>query len=311
MIKHSSVHHSIQAKKALEEKYVLSDVAIESLPGYEATNFKVQTSNDTFFLRRYSSGAEHIARYHVALHHHLANRGIPVAAIIRQVDGEDVLLISGEPHLLKTFINFPLLSTNGISPAKLQEAGRWLARIHECGVPENIDCPYNDTLWSIENFDRVLAIARDVWDRLPEPARQPIEDLQAKWASNMPEFSSFERSLLHNDFHQDNLMFDGDRCAGIIDFSEALPGPCVWDIASSLQYLAFNGSSPREVIDPFLHGYNEIRQLPRNEVALAPLLIRARAAISFILNLAEHGRVRQEALEVLRRGDIEQCLNGY
>ncbi len=305
MTKHPPTPTPAQVIPSLEREFGLVGVNIEPIPGYDQTNFLVQTKQDRFFLRRYPYDQIETAKYHTALYKHYESHGIPVASVIPKISGECVMEISGYPHLVHKYLDYPLLAQGHFSSTKLNEVGRWLARIHDV-PPFQLACPYTASLWNMERFDELLALYQANRQIFPEAAQTAMESFALRWNATRPRFEHLPRTVIHNDYHQNNLMFDKDRCVGIIDFTEAMPGARIVDVAASLQYLAFGSVAPKEVISSFLDGYAAVTNLRAMENL--PILIQARAAISLVLNLVYHNRLKTEALKILANPSIEELF---
>jgi aminoglycoside phosphotransferase len=78
-------------------------------------------------------------------------------------------------------------------------------------------------LWS----DEVLTSAAMLLRRLHDASAEYLPD-RATW--RLPTHEPAE-VVCHNDFAPYNLVFDGGRVVGVIDFDTASPGPRIWDLA--------------------------------------------------------------------------------
>lgn len=84
-----------------------------------------------------------------------------------------------------------------------------------------------ETLWSRELLRAAGLLLRRLHD-----ASEPLVSAELTWRQPAREPAEV---ICHNDFAPYNLIVDGDRLVGVIDFDMASPGSRLWDIA----YLAY------------------------------------------------------------------------
>ena len=90
-----------------------------------------------------------------------------------------------------------------------------------------------------------LATLAQAWGLSGEsgPARivATLERQTADLVSRFAGHSELPRLVIHGDYYADNLLFDGDRIVGVLDYDEASWQPRVAELAEALIYF----SSPR------------------------------------------------------------------
>jgi Phosphotransferase enzyme family len=118
--------------------------------------------------------------------------------------------------------------------------------------------------------------------------------------------------VCHNDFAPYNLLFDGGRLTGVIDFDMAAPGPRVRDMGYAAYRFApladpANPDVPFRGLDDqarrlaaFCAAYGDPRIRPADVVEAA--IARLRELVAFIVESAAAGDPAQRA--VLARGDV-------
>lgn len=155
-----------------------------------------------------------------------------------------------------------------LDEAKIRAWGSALAALHEASgsFPANSARP----TW--------LAQLRATRDTLPaeEAALAGMLESGIAWLNTLPRD---DYGLIHGDFEQDNLVWQGDR-PQLLDFDA---GTITWyavDIAIAVQDFYFSGSTPQR--DLFLDGYAAVRPLPEgtreNMPRLSNLLLAAKIA---------------------------------
>jgi Ser/Thr protein kinase RdoA (MazF antagonist) len=141
--------------------------------------------------------------------------------------------------------------------------------------------------------DASLGFAAPAVGRWQSPAHEPAE------------------VICHNDFAPYNLMFEGRRLTGVIDFDLASPGPRVWDMAYAT-YRFVPLTDPANPDAPFRGAREQARRLREfcaayGEAPIGPsdvleaAVSRLRELIAFIEREAARGDPAQQA--VLARGD--------
>ncbi|MEO1067938.1 MAG: phosphotransferase [Cyanobacteria bacterium J06638_6] len=309
MVEQSSQSLSSTACKALEECYGLVDVEITPLPGVAPTNFKVESKKCKYFLKRYQVGEKLVAQFHAALLVHYEKNLIPIASVVPLTSGDLILSVDDSHYVLQQYLSSPPLSELPVAAERLAEAGRLLGRIHQCGGPKDIECPYLGTLWNMENLDKLLALIEKKKNKFTVGSYAVVDSFARKWRRERPDFTVLDRTFIHNDFHKDNMLFEGNRCEAVIDFGESVPGCRIVDVAVSLMYLSSLESPPNKVFSQFLRGYSEIYSITEQERRYLPLLVRARAVITFALNRFEYNRSKDGAFRVLVNEDLETYLS--
>jgi Ser/Thr protein kinase RdoA (MazF antagonist) len=128
-----------------------------------------------------------------------------------------------------------------------------------------------------------------------------------QWPAHEP-----QEVVCHNDFAPYNLMFVGEKLAGVIDLDLASPGPRVWDMAYTA-YRFVPLTDPANPDAPFPGAREQMRRLAAfraayglSAVALPDVLEAAaaklRELVAFIERRAAAGDAAQQA--VLARGDV-------
>ena len=92
-----------------------------------------------------------------------------------------------------------------------------------------------------------------------EPALSHLTPLVDWLVANRPEQRD-ELSICHGDFHPGNIMVDGERVSGILDWPGAVLADAEYDVAASVVLITVGGSSlapdtPPEIFEAFAAGY--------------------------------------------------------
>ena len=109
----------------------------------------------------------------------------------------------------------------------------------------------------------------------------------------LPIQHSLRHSIIHGDLNDYNILVDGEKITGFLDFGDATYSPTINDLAIALTYMMLNKQNPFEEVLPILNGYQKHIQLSEQEVALLPDLITSRLCISLCNSAKKTFRTRQ------------------
>ena len=116
-----------------------------------------------------------------------------------------------------------------------------------------------------------------------------------------PRLTHTRTQVIHTDFHGDNLLTDGHRITGILDFGDALTGPVAMDVGTAACYQL---GAPPDVLTPALDliaGYHAADPLTTSELALAAEFTVARVAARIIVSQWNAQREPANRAYLLRR----------
>lgn len=95
--------------------------------------------------------------------------------------------------------------------------------------------------------------------------------------------------FIHGDMNPENILVEGNRISGVIDFGDACINPVVCDIAICLAYLMMDRDNPLEARDIFLQGYTHERPLSPEEQAVLLPLVCGRLVTSLAISTERRG----------------------
>ena len=99
-----------------------------------------------------------------------------------------------------------------------------------------------------------------------------------------PRLARVPVQVIHTDFHGLNLLGDGQRITGILDFGDALTGPVAMDVAVAACYQLGSGADPLAPALDVVAGYHAIDPLERADAELAAEFIVARVVARIIVS---------------------------
>jgi Ser/Thr protein kinase RdoA (MazF antagonist) len=127
--------------------------------------------------------------------------------------------------------------------------------------------PAGDGQGGTGGLDTVLGDYLDHFDAVVRPrlARVPVQ-------------------VIHTDFHGLNLLGDGKRITGILDFGDALTGPVAMDVAVAACYQLGSGADPLAPALDVVAGYHAVDPLDGTDLELAAEFIVARVVARIIVS---------------------------
>ena len=270
--------------------------------GVENSNFLLETTGGRFILtlyeKRVSAGD---LPFFVDLLDHLAAKGCPVPAMIRDRDGTAIRQISDRAACIIQFL--PGISLTHPTPGQCEAAGAALGAMHRAvadfaGSRENSmgHRQWRGVAEATGNLDAVI------------PGLQATVDTELAWLdANWP--VGLPTHVVHADLFPDNALMLGERVTGLIDFYFAATDFRAYDVAVTHASWTFSDDGAecdRERAGALMRGYlGEIALTPA-EVAALPLLARG-ASLRFLLTRA-HDWVHTPADALVTRKDPSPFL---
>lgn len=259
--------------------------------GSENSNFFVSLEQGEYVLTLVERGPMADLPFFIELLDVLHDAGLPVPYALRTRDGEALRSLAEKPALLQ-----PRLSGKHVREANAhhcQEVGSLLARIHVA----TRDAPIERR--SDRGLDWMLAEGPSQALKLDDEALPLLRDALAEIAALKPRILALPRANLHADLFRDNVLFDGNHLAGVIDFYNACSGPMLYDLAITLNDWCSHedGSLDGARARALLGAYAALRPFTATEAELWPAMLRV-ACVRFWLSrlIAAESFAGQEVL---------------
>jgi 4-aminobutyrate aminotransferase-like enzyme/Ser/Thr protein kinase RdoA (MazF antagonist) len=118
---------------------------------------------------------------------------------------------------------------------------------------------------------------------IDHPTRRALlDDALERFAACLPDLRGVPHGLIHADLNDDNLMVEGGRLTGLLDFGDALHNPLINDLAIALAYVLLDEPEPWAAGATIVAAYHTRRPLSATELELLYPLITARLAVSLV-----------------------------
>lgn len=240
--------------------------------GIENTNYFVTTGAGRYVLTLFEKLTARELPFYLNLMAHLAERGVPSAHPVANRDGHYLGTLKGKPAALVARLEGSDISAP--TAAHCAAVGAVLARLHLAGesYPAAMDNPRGPKWWS--------GVLPEILPFLPAPEAALLQD-EVRFQSQY-RFSDLPRGAIHADLFRDNVLFSGDRVAGVIDFYFACTDVLLYDIAITVNdwCIAADGTLDTARTRALLDAYAAVRPYTAVERGAWPVMLRA-AALRF------------------------------
>ena len=299
----SAVSPALAAEVALRHYGVVA--AAERLPSEFDDTFRLVGGDGTGWLLKV--GADPAAAggvgFQTALLLHLAAvaPSLPVQRVVAALDGRPELTLWGRPVRMTSWLDGRLLGAGGTNAALRRDIGGTLARLNVALRGFAHPGAGRTHRWDLQRFGALRPLLAEL---RPDGREGLAECLDRFDAVVAPRLAGLATQVIHTDFHGENLLTDGARVTGILDFGDALAGPAAMDVGVAACYQLGAGGPGEDLLAPALEvvaGYHAADPLSGLDVRLVAEFMVARVAARIILSQAHAARDPGNAGYLLRR----------
>ncbi|ABE48632.1 homoserine kinase [Methylobacillus flagellatus] len=243
--------------------------------GITNTNYFVTTDNGRYVLTLFEEhSAEELPNF-LDLMTHLAERGIPCPHPVKNNAGRALGELNGKPAALVSCLAGR--SLDNPMPQHCAAIGEVLARMHIAGAS------FKAGMSNLRGQEWRIATAAKVAPFLDEENHRML-DAQLEFERTF-DTRRLPRGVIHADLFRDNVLMDGDKVGGVIDFYYACHDALLYDIAIAVNDWCVNADCTLDAVRvrAFLDAYHAIRPLTGEEHAAWPGMLRV-AAMRFWLS---------------------------
>jgi hydroxylysine kinase len=276
-----------QAEDLLREHYGI-DAAAERLASEREDTFRVPLQGGTFGVLRVSPAdlvpAERSFQTELLLHLASSAPSLPVQRVIPASDGRLEVTLGSPPRVVRltTYLEGELLGQAAAGTALRRDIGATLARLNQALRTFAHPGSARSHLWDLQNAPQL----GELLGELPGAGEYPaLPGVLGRFDVVVrPLIDRVPKQVIHTDFHGDNLLIEGDRVTGILDFNDALSGPVAMDVAVAACYQL--GSGP-DLLAPALDvvaGYHAVDPLCAWDLPLIAEFMVLRLAARIIVS---------------------------
>lgn len=235
------------------------------------------------------------------LHLAVVAPSLPVQRVVAALDGRPELRLSGRPVRMTSWLDGRLVGTGATSPGLRRDIGGTLAGLNVALRGFAHPGAGRTHRWDLQRFGTL----RPLLAELPESGRHGLAKCLDRFdAVVAPHLAGVATQVIHTDFHGENLLTDGARVTGILDFGDALTGPVAMDVGVAACYQLGAGGPGEDLLAPAVDvvaGYHAVDPLSSSDLGLVAEFIVARVAARIILSQAHAARDPGNARYLLRR----------
>jgi homoserine kinase type II len=241
------------------------------------SNFDIDTERGRFFVRVNEGKASGDVAWEGDLVHALAARGVPAPVPLDARDGARYLRHRG--LLISAFAWRPGVhrAAADVSTGDATAVGAVLAVIHLAGLelPRAMRRP---SIYDHAHIKGRFEAFRNNPDPLLRDAIAILGD-ELEWLGSCAGARhAAAHGVIHGDLFRDNVLFEGPRLVGVLDFEQASAGSFAYDLAVVINDWAWSGQPRPEITRALIDGYESVRPLSPADRTALPIEVRAAAA---------------------------------
>lgn len=253
--------------------------------GIENTNYFLDTAKDGkahfWVLTVFENMESKELPFFVALTRHLADQGLSVPAPLVDSSGKALFELHGKDAMIVPCLNG--VAKEHIAANDCFEVGRWLASMHNAVATFKEHRPLvRDLSWM---QDKLSALQTS---DIPHHDLSLLEQCIARYSVYRQQLDACPKGTVHGDLFKDNVLFDGEQVAGVIDFYHACTEGLLFDLAVCANDWVTNsdGSYDPALMSSLLKGYTAEHGWSDQDDQAWPLFLELAALRFWISRLA-------------------------
>ncbi|MBI5891759.1 MAG: homoserine kinase [Nitrosomonadales bacterium] len=256
------------------ENYSLGNlVELQGIPeGVQNTNYFVTTGNGRFVLTLFEKLTADDLPFFLNLMAHLARHGIPCPCPVANRQNSFLGELNGKPACIVSRLSGESIT----QPDATQCAaiGAMLGQMHNAGRS------FGDEMLNPRGAAWRLDASRQVKKLLP-PQDAALLDSEVGLHAKRP-LNDIPRGIIHADLFRDNVLMDGERVGGLVDFYFACSGSLLYDIAITANDWCMTAEWKLDEARTraLLKAYHAVRPFTAKEAEAWPMALRV-AALRF------------------------------
>ena len=243
--------------------------------GIENTNYFVTTGNGRFVLTLFEKLSADELPFYLNLMAHLSRHGIPCPVPMANRRNQFLGELNGKPACIVSRLSGKSITAPGSEQCAAM--GAMLGQMHIAGQS------FSQTMHNPRGAVWRASTAQKVRPFLDATQAELMDSEVALHARN--QLSHLPQGMIHADLFRDNVLLEGDRVSGLIDFYFACSDALLYDVAITVNDWCVNadGTLDMQRTQSFLRAYHAVRPLLDSERGAWPLMLRL-AALRFWLS---------------------------
>lgn len=258
------------------------EAAATPLPSERDQNFLMTPSEGERYVLKIANATEDRAMLeaqNAAMAH--VSRRVAFCPRVIPTTGGATIGAAGAGHFVRlvTYLPGMPLAKVEASSVLMENFGRAIGELDMALSDFDHPAVHRDFHWDLARAARVIRehlprisdpVDRDLVARVSESALATVDACQP----------AFRRGVIHNDANDWNVLVDGDRVAGLIDFGDMVYSWVVADPAIAIAYAVLDHPDPLAVAAAFVRGYHAAHPLRGEELAALMPLVNLRLCMS-------------------------------
>lgn len=259
--------------------YGIKPQEIERLDGYSSINYRVKSEGINQLIKHYMDISEYeFISEEDRLLKLLSSKGLPFQLPVSRHDMKS--LENGSFSRLLPFIEGDLLSSVEQTDSLLRSFGEAVGHLNYYLLSEKSNIiKSRELFWDLKHA--LVNAPKASYIKNPNDRKLVTYFLDLFEQNVFPIQSELRHGIIHSDLNDNNVIIEGEKVNGIIDFGDMAYSPLIYEVAIALTYIMLsNESDPFQKAEVFLQSYHSVLPLKKKEIALLGILIPTRLCVS-------------------------------
>jgi Ser/Thr protein kinase RdoA (MazF antagonist) len=282
--------------QAIAEKHFGIQASARELPSERDQNFLLTARDGEKFVLKIANVHEKVAVLEAqnAMMSHLVEQGVEFCPrVVPARWGAQIVTV--EDHFVRvlTYLSGEPLATIEVQSAELlYDLGRKLGQLSRALVGFEHAAAKRTFHWDLAHGTRII----DEFG--PQINTDWLRELVFHYRRDLClSVAKLRKSVIHGDANDYNVLVDGDRVVGLVDFGDMVYSHTVGELAIAIAYVVLGKSEPRTVAAPVIEGYEREFSLTKDERDALWTLVKLRLCMSVCI--AAHQQQQQPENEYL------------
>lgn len=260
-------------KKVAEHFNLGALLSSEDAGGFANRNLCIETKSGRFLARILGEHGPDLLRTEIQYLELIAATDFPCPAYIVGRDGGFALSVEGHCVAVMRFLQGR--HVDAPSSEQIKNIAIHLARLH---MIDGTPLPQRETWWHPDFLKSSLARAKEKYGDIAMSGLAGVLEVLAEF-----DVALLPTSIVHGDPWPGNILFNGEKLVGLIDWEETCIGTPIFDLAYAVLHGCMSTEGlDRQKFDGFISSYEPIRKLSTDERLGFALALRQVALINYL-----------------------------